>query len=247
MPAKRRLAKDNSTLFPAGSYPDQVVVADFNSDGKLDLTVPDFDAGTNQVLLGDGQGGFGTPISSPGGGGHVAAGDYNSDGKMDLAVVTTDLKILLGNGAGGFTVGNSYSFGPGNPTNVATADFNHNGTLDLAVAVINAEPQVYTFLGNGMGGSSHRHRPGTPTPGELWRSISMATATSMSSRRIMVTTRCPLRRAMAAGVSQRSRAISCRGIRCLRFRLTKRRATLMKMVCRIWSPPTTGRAAPRWR
>jgi len=47
MPAKRRLAKDNSTLFPAGSYPDQVVVADFNSDGKLDLTVPDFDAGTN--------------------------------------------------------------------------------------------------------------------------------------------------------------------------------------------------------
>jgi len=141
----------NSTLFPAGSYASQVVVADFNGDGKLDLTVPDFNAGTNQVLLGDGQGGFGTPISSPGGGGNVVVGDFNSDGKMDLAVATTDLKILLGDGAGGFTVGNSYSVGPGNPTHLATADFNHDGTLDLAVAVINAERQVYTFLGNGMG------------------------------------------------------------------------------------------------
>ena len=141
----------NSTLFPAGSYASQVVVADFNSDGELDLTVPDFNAGTVRVLLGDGHGGFGAPISSPGGGGNIVAGDFNSDGKVDLADATTDLKILLGNGAGGFTVGNSYSFGPGNPTHLATADFNHNGTLDLAVAVVNAEPQVYTFLGNGKG------------------------------------------------------------------------------------------------
>jgi hypothetical protein len=141
-----------STLFPAGSYADQVVVADFNGDGNLDLTVPDFDAGTNQVLLGDGHGGFGAPIStSGGGGGLVVAGDFNSDGKMDLAVATTDLKILLGNGAGGFSVGNSYSFGAGNPTHLATADFNHDGTLDLAIGVINSAPQVYTFLGNGMG------------------------------------------------------------------------------------------------
>jgi hypothetical protein len=140
-----------STLFPAGSYPDQVRVADFNGDGNLDLTVPDFNAGSNQVLLGDGHGGFGAPISSPGGGGHIVAGDFNSDGKMDLAVATTDLKILLGNGAGGFSVENSYSFGAGNPTQLATADFNHDGTLDLAIAVVNAEPQVYTFLGNGMG------------------------------------------------------------------------------------------------
>jgi FG-GAP-like repeat len=143
-----------STLYPAGSYPSQVVVADFNGDGNLDLTVPDYNAGTNQVLLGDGHGNFGAPISSPTGGGEVVAGDFNSDGKMDLAEGTNDLKILLGDGTGRFTVGNSYSFGPGNPTNLATADFNHDGTLDLAIGVINADAQVYTFLGNGMGAFS---------------------------------------------------------------------------------------------
>jgi hypothetical protein len=147
-----------STLVPAGSYPEQVRLADFNGDGSLDLVVPDFNAGTVQVLLGDGHGGFGAPISSPGGGGRVATGDFNGDGKIDLADVTADLKILLGNGAGGFTVGNSYSFGPGGPTHVATADFNHDGTLDLAVGVINNDPQVYTFLGDGMGAFA----PSTP-------------------------------------------------------------------------------------
>lgn len=142
-----------STLFPAGSYPDQVVMADFNGDGNLDLTVPDYMAGTNQVLLGDGHGGFGAPIStSAGGGGRVVAADFNRDGKMDLAVATADLKILLGNGAGGFSLGNSYSFGAGNPTHLATADFNHDGKLDLAIGVINSAAQVYTFLGDGLGG-----------------------------------------------------------------------------------------------
>jgi hypothetical protein len=141
-----------STLFPAGSYPDQVRVADFNGDGRLDLTVPDFDAGTNQVLVGDGQGGFGAPISTTGGGGgDVVAGDFNGDGKVDLAVAAADLRILLGNGAGGFTVANSYSFGAGNPTRLAAGDFNHDGSLDLALGVINSAAQVYTFLGDGTG------------------------------------------------------------------------------------------------
>ncbi len=141
-----------STLFPAGSLPSQVVAADFNGDGKLDVTVPDFEAGTNLVLLGDGHGGLSAPVSYPGGGGYAVAGDFNGDGKIDLAVVNTDLKILPGDGAGGFTVAGSYPFGPGNPTQVAVGDFNRDGKLDIAVPVVNSDPQVYTFLGNGMGG-----------------------------------------------------------------------------------------------
>ncbi len=148
-----------STLFPAGSVPSQVRVADFNGDGKLDLTVPDHNAGTNQVLLGDGHGGFGAPIAtSGGGGGFVVTGDFNSDGKVDLAVVASGVTILLGNGAGGFTVGNSYPFAAGGPTQIATADWNHDGHLDLVVGVINDSPQVYTFLGDGMGAFT----PSTP-------------------------------------------------------------------------------------
>jgi hypothetical protein len=140
------------TLYPAGSYPGQVRVADFNGDGKLDLTVADYQDGINEVLLGDGHGGFGAPIATSGaGGGGVVVGDFNGDGKMDLAVISNELTILLGNGAGGFTVGNSYSFGPGGATHIAAADFNHDGKLDLAIGVINENPQVYTFLGNGMG------------------------------------------------------------------------------------------------
>ena len=140
-----------SVLVYAGVDPEQVVAADFNQDGNLDLAVPEFETGSNLVLLGDGHGGFGAPISSPGGGGWVVAGDFNGDGIPDLAEADSQLKILLGDGAGGFTVAHTYSFGPGNPTHLATADFDHNGTLDLAVGVINENAQVYTYLGDGTG------------------------------------------------------------------------------------------------
>ena len=170
-----------STLFPAGSLPEQVVVADFNSDGNLDLTVPDFDAGTNQVLLGDGHGGFGAPIStSGGGGGFVVAGDFNSDGKMDLAVATTDLKILLGNGAGAFTMGNSYSCRAGQPNASRDGRFQprrHSGPRGRSHK---CGRQVYTFLGTGWGRSSRRRRSGQRSMGSRGRSISTATATSIS-------------------------------------------------------------------
>ena len=140
-----------SVLVNAGVDPTQVVAADFNHDGNLDLTVPEYETGSNLVLLGDGHGGFGSPIASPGGGGYVVAGDFNRDGFPDLAEADAQLKILLGNGTGNFSVAHTYSFGSGNPTHLATADFNHNGTLDVAVGVINSNAQVYTYLGDGTG------------------------------------------------------------------------------------------------
>ena len=140
-----------SILINAGSDPMQVVAADFNRDGKLDLTVTEFDTGNNLVLLGDGEGGFSAPLASSTGGGYVVVGDFNSDGLPDLAEADTQLKILIGNGTGQFTVAHTYSFGFGNPTHLATADFDHNGSLDLAVGVINSDPQVYIYLGDGTG------------------------------------------------------------------------------------------------
>jgi len=140
-----------SVSFSAGADPGQVVTADFNHDGNLDLAVPDWGTGNVLVLLGDGHGGFGAPISSPSTEGYLVAGDFNHDGFPDLATADSQLRILLGNGAGGFTVAHTYIFGPSSPTHLAAADFNHDGNLDLAFGGINSSPQVYTYLGDGTG------------------------------------------------------------------------------------------------
>jgi hypothetical protein len=47
-----------SVSFSAGADPGQVVTADFNHDGNLDLAVPDWGTGNVLVLLGDGHGRF---------------------------------------------------------------------------------------------------------------------------------------------------------------------------------------------
>ncbi len=66
----------------------------------------------------------------------VVVGDFNGDGKLDLAVVNRisyDTSILLGDGAGNFTLV-SETAGGQNPASLAVGDFNRDGKLDLAVA-----------------------------------------------------------------------------------------------------------------
>ena len=64
---------------------------DFNGDGKPDLAVTN--ASGVSVLLGNGDGTFQPPITTPldhgyviGGNGEMVAGDFNGDGRLDLAV-----------------------------------------------------------------------------------------------------------------------------------------------------------------
>ena len=72
----------------------------------------------------------------------VAAGDFNGDGELDLAVAnagTDTIEILLNNGNGTFTAGNSYAhtrgyYGNAIPYDVIAGDFNGDGNLDFAVA-----------------------------------------------------------------------------------------------------------------
>ena len=66
----------------------------------------------------------------------AAVGDFNGDGLQDLAVAndtSSDVSILLGNGAGGFSAPTNVGAG-GNPKWVAVGDFNGDGLQDLAVA-----------------------------------------------------------------------------------------------------------------
>ncbi|HTS11528.1 MAG TPA: FG-GAP-like repeat-containing protein [Candidatus Limnocylindrales bacterium] len=89
----------------------------------------------------------------------VAAGDFNGDGKPDLAVTNQHgVQILLNNGSGGFTPGNSYVVGT-NPQHVAVGDFNGDGTPDLAV-VNQGSGTVSVLLGSGGGNFGG----GTPYP-----------------------------------------------------------------------------------
>jgi uncharacterized protein (DUF2141 family) len=85
----------NAIPFPPGNYYFNIqplAVGDFNGDGKLDLVVADTTArGSVDVLLGNGDGTFQTPVSYGWGMdttyfAYVAVGDFNGDGKPDLVV-----------------------------------------------------------------------------------------------------------------------------------------------------------------
>ena len=139
--------------YVAGIYPQEVVTADFNGDGILDLAaayagsdivIPDPGSGAVGVRLGNGDGTFGSAINSAVG--HsptsLAVGDFNGDGKLDLVTgdynyggTTTDVTVLLGNGNGSFQ--SPASIDLGNPwfdygvESVAVGDFNADGKLDI--------------------------------------------------------------------------------------------------------------------
>jgi hypothetical protein len=93
--------------YPVGVYPQAIVTADFNGDGKFDLaTVNNLD-NTVSVLLGNGDGTFQAPKTYNVTGLHpvsLAVGDFNGDHVPDLvtANATGDLSVLLGNGDGTF-------------------------------------------------------------------------------------------------------------------------------------------------
>ncbi len=137
------LGNGNGSFKPAKNiYTDHstydIIAADLNGDGKLDLVTANKDDTDNSVtvFLGNGLGGFavaGTfaagakPIA-------VAAGDVNGDNHVDLAVAdsgASSVTILLGDGKGKFSAGASVAVGNG-PTSVVLADFNNDQHLDIA-------------------------------------------------------------------------------------------------------------------
>lgn len=77
----------------------------------------------------------------------VTSADFNGDGKIDLATVN---KLLIGNGAGGFTTTTISNLSNNSGQDIVNADFNNDGKLDLAIAAVD----VYLLIGNGTGGFS---------------------------------------------------------------------------------------------
>ncbi|MBF2049259.1 MAG: VCBS repeat-containing protein [Elainella sp. C42_A2020_010] len=115
--------------FPANLGGADLLVADLNGDGRLDL------ASAGGFLLGDGTGKFGAPVysstSAP-----LVAGDFNGDGRLDFATGVSGgygpggVSVLLGNGAGNYSYPAQVTSGA-TPLDIATGDFNKDGKLDL--------------------------------------------------------------------------------------------------------------------
>jgi hypothetical protein len=134
-----------------------MLTADFNGDGKSDLLVSDNNGNGFQVLLGLGDGSFGTPVDTPLNYSisSWAVGDLNRDGKADLVGVVNNngspyLNVYLGNGDGTFRLGGQYIVYPS--SYVSVADVNGDGNLDLVVGGPNyGGSSLLIFLGNGDG------------------------------------------------------------------------------------------------
>ena len=133
--------------------PQDVVAADFNGDGFVDLAAA---TGNNSVsiLMGNGTGAFPTHVqyAVPGDPVAIIAGDFNGDGKVDLITVDqfqSEISVLLGNGDGTFQAHKEYATGT-KPVALAAGDFNGDGILDIVVCDNNSS-QISVLLGNGDG------------------------------------------------------------------------------------------------
>ncbi len=145
--------------FDAGNCPASVAIADLNEDGRLDLAVADECSDTVSVLLGKGDGTFGTrtefgagsvPVS-------VAIADLNGDGRPDLVAanrLSNTVSVLLGNGDGTFAAKTDFGAGLG-PLSMAIADCNEDGQPDLVMVNSGSSPEfrgtLSVLLGNGDG------------------------------------------------------------------------------------------------
>lgn len=148
-----------------GLAPTDIVAADFNGDGNLDLATANRDTNDVTVFRGNGNGTFQTPGVSfsvlPGGSSpsSLVSADLNGDGFIDIAVAnnaTSNVTVFLNNGLGSFTeaAGSPFSLGTDAfPFDITAADFNCDGVIDLATPNAGSD-NVSILINNGSGGFS---------------------------------------------------------------------------------------------
>jgi len=120
--------------FETGLRPAAVTIADFDSDGQLDMAAANQETPDVSIFLGAGGGKFHPRMSYPTGisAESIAAGDIDNDGDPDLLVAGGKLAILKNGADGHFLVEPVKEEVPYGYDGATLADFNGDGRLDIA-------------------------------------------------------------------------------------------------------------------
>ena len=163
--------------FSTGFGPSQVVAADLDGDGRLDLAVANEDQ-TASVLLQGGSDGFMPAASYPVGSlsQSLAVGDFDRDGRPDLAVANyseSTVSLLLNDGSGRFVPSVEIPVGS-HPRFVVAVDVDRDGAMDLVTADYGdaVRPGTVTVLTNDSKRPKRerdRGRPGPPSQAPKFR------------------------------------------------------------------------------
>ncbi len=150
------LGNGDGTFTPAasaatGSQPYQVVAADFNGDGIVDLAMANTAGCDASVLLGNGDGTF-SPVYAPAAGWFpysLAVGDFNGDGVPDLAVAnsgispaTSNVTVLLTQWAHTAVAAVSGVTLPGAGSQEVVGDYAGDGNFSASVSTAIPVPPV---------------------------------------------------------------------------------------------------------
>ncbi len=141
-------------------------MGEFSGDSRLDLVAglsDGFGQGSVEVLMGQGDGNFGTPFphAFPGGVNSLAVGDFSGDGRIDIAAGVNNsaagsggVAVLSNLGGGIFATPTIYQTALGVDSLVA-GDFEGTGVPDLVVG--------HSEVGNSGGGFDFLHNQGDGT------------------------------------------------------------------------------------
>jgi hypothetical protein len=149
-----------NVLIKANFGPAEAHLASLRGNGTLDLIVASFNLNEIAVLLGNGNGTFGTPTfytvgSTSNTPTSLTTGYFSgTGGNLDVAVANTGdntVSILLGNGSGALTVSGSPISVGHTPQAIRAGDFNGDSYYDLAVANY-SDGTVTILLNNTSGG-----------------------------------------------------------------------------------------------
>ena len=134
-----------SALPVATSPADEVGLADFNGDGKLDVVATSVSGVSYEVLLGSGDGMFAGGVSGAQFGFGPAIADVDGNGTPDFTLVYSSINTLV-NGGTSFTDQNSSVMSQSGLTGVLAVDLNADTMPDL---VVSTHPYLATLINGG--------------------------------------------------------------------------------------------------